>query len=110
MRGGRVHPVIVGAGVSFLRVTHQGQAFHACDVRRIGAMQVAAGVGLLVQLDQRTGLQHLLHQGVVLRLRAVAPVHLVRACKRGNFLDPCTECFQLARHYHAPSQSAPKTD
>ena len=98
VRGGRVHPVVVGAGILLARMAHQREPLHARHIGGIGAVQVATGVGLLVEFEQRAGLQHLLYQRVIFRLRAIAPVHVVWPRQRSDLVDPCTQCLQLARH------------
>jgi hypothetical protein len=66
-----VHPVVIRAGVVFLRRADEGQVFDACDVRRIRAMQVAIGERRLVEFDQVTRAEHELHEFVAFRVRAV---------------------------------------
>ena len=51
-------------------------------------MQVTAGVGLLVELEQHSGAQHALDQGAILGLAAVTPVNTLWLRVRGDFRDP----------------------
>ena len=80
--GGR-HPVIVRAGVVALLGADEGQVLDAGDVRRIGAVQVAAGKALGIELHQVARGDHLADEFAVLGLGPVTPVNLVRdACAR----------------------------
>jgi hypothetical protein len=47
VRLGRSHPVIVRTGVGLVLRADEGEMFHARHIRRTGAMQIAARMGLL---------------------------------------------------------------
>ena len=96
--GGRVHPVVVWTAVLLPRMADQGQVLDARHIRRVRTVQVAVRVGLLVQLDQVAGLQHLLHQRLVFGVRSVAPVDPCGAGQRRHRLHPLLQRCQLARH------------
>jgi hypothetical protein len=90
-----LHPVVVRAGVFLLRRADEGDVLDACDVRRVGAVQVAVGEGCLVQLDQVTGPQHLLDEFVALDVRAGAPVNTVGSRQlRGQFNPVAQGCIR----------------
>ncbi len=56
----------------------EGQMLDACDVLGIGAVQVAARIVLLVELEQRAAVEHLLDELAVFLLGAFAPVEFDR--------------------------------
>ncbi|GLQ43715.1 hypothetical protein GCM10007902_35650 [Dyella nitratireducens] len=61
-------------------------------------MQVAARMGLLIEFDEITCVQHLLHQRVIFGIGTIAPVDL-RGTGRGRYLiNPSREYLELARH------------
>src|SRR5579871_239185 len=66
----------------------EGAFLHARDVIRIGAMVVAAGKFLLVELDQDARIDRLLREAFLFCLTAVAPVDLVRLTELRGFIYP----------------------
>ena len=51
-------------------------------------MIITAGPFLLVELNQHARLHRLSRQRLLLRLAAVAPVHLIRLAQMDHLLDP----------------------
>ena len=74
VRLGRRHPVVVRTGFVLVRSANECEVLDARYIGRIGAVQVAVGVGPAVQRQQVAPLQHDLDQGVVLGLAAVTPL------------------------------------
>jgi hypothetical protein len=74
----RLDPVVVGTGFVASRAADEGAIFHPRDVIGVGAREKAARTFFRIQPSQGAGAHHLVAQTVVLRLRAVAPVNLVR--------------------------------
>ncbi len=85
--GGR-HPVIGGPRVVLCPRADVGQLLGARHVGRMAAVQVTAGIGRLVQFEQRAVPQHQLDEPVVLRLRAVAPHRPFRTGEAGGIIHP----------------------
>ena len=61
-------------------------------------MQIAARVGLLVQLEQRAAVEHFVEQLAVFLLGSVTPVNSVGAGQLGYLCDPVAESLQARRH------------
>jgi hypothetical protein len=76
-RGGR-HPVIGRPGGVRRAGADEGAFLDARDVVRIGAMVIAAGQLLLVELDQDARVDGLLRQALLFLLAAVAPEKLTQ--------------------------------
>ena len=85
------HPVVVGTGVVALAGADEGQVFDARHVLRIGAVQIAPGVGVLVEFDEGAVCQHPRDQVAVLGLAAVAPVDAVGFGQGGDLVHPVVE-------------------
>ena len=88
MSVGRVHPVVVWAGVFFTAGANEGQMLDASDIGRIGSVQVAAGERFAIQRRQRSARDHLPNESVVFGLAAVAPMNRVRSRERLDLVDP----------------------
>ncbi len=71
--------------------------FGAGYVTGVTAMEIAAWVLLLVQLNQGTRSEHFLNQTLVLGCGAVAPVHLLGTGELGGLVYPL---FKGGRHRH----------
>src|SRR6056297_1788928 len=95
---GRVHPVVVGAGIGLAAGADESEVFDPRHVRGVGAVQVAVGVGVLVQFHEIAGLQHLLDEILVLAIAAGTPVDVVRPGQTGHLVDPVTEALQRRAH------------
>ena len=94
----RMHPVVVWPGVLLRTRADERQMFDARHVVRIGAVQVAAGVFFLVQLNQRSVRRHFADQPLVFRLTSVAPVHTIRLREPCDFVNPVVQFGELAAH------------
>jgi hypothetical protein len=105
--GGR-HPVVVGAGVFLLAGAHEGEVLGARDVGRIAAVQVAAGIALVVELRERARREHLLDQARVLGLGAVAPDDVLRAGEAGGFFDPLLHGGRHSRRIISRGRARPQ--
>ena len=68
VRIGRTHPVIVGAGVRFVPGTDIGQVFDPGNIGRVGTMQVAIRIVILVQGNEIAAATHLIDQALVFSL------------------------------------------
>ena len=84
----RGHPVVGRAGVLFALGADVGAVLDPGDVLGVGAREEAVRALLLVQLDERAGLDELGGQPVPLLLRAVGPDHAVGLGEGGDLLDP----------------------
>ncbi|GAB3748009.1 hypothetical protein GCM10028795_11350 [Lysobacter olei] len=69
---------------------------HAGDVVRVRAMEVAARVGLFVELVQGAVGQHAGHEGFIFGIAAVAPVNRGRARERRDLGHPVVQRRQSA--------------
>ena len=83
-----VHPVVGGAGVLLLAAADEGAVLHTGHVVDGGAVQIAAGQLLLVELLDLAGRAGLGPQGVDLLLGAVNPDDLVGLGHFGHLVDP----------------------
>src|SRR5690606_19509511 len=79
------------AGVVALRGADEGQVLDPRHVIRVGAVQPAARVGLVVEADQRAVGLHAGDQGRVFGVAAVAPVDRVGAGQRRHLRHPGVE-------------------
>src|SRR5208282_3170852 len=89
------HPVICRTGVVFLLSADEGDAFGAGYIIGIAAVEVTAGIGLLIQRGERAVAEHFLREALVLGLRAVAPHNFGRLRETGRLFDPA---FQWRSH------------
>ena len=80
--------MVGGACILFLARTDKGTALHAGNVVDGGAVQVAAGQLLFVELNHFAGAAGLFAQGLQLFLGAVNPDDLVRGNKRFHVFKP----------------------
>ena len=98
-----MNPVVGWSSIGLAQGADEGPVFDAGDVARVGAGQEAVRAFLRVEPDERAGLDHLLAQAIVLRLRAVAPVDLVGLTQRNHLFDPSAQfCIgHIARYLHS---------
>jgi hypothetical protein len=61
-------------------------------------MQIAARMGLLIQFDQISGLQHLLHQRLIFGIGTVTPMDRRGAGHSRHVMDPLLKRSKLACH------------
>src|SRR5262249_31689030 len=99
---GGLHPVVGGASAVLLARADEGELLGACNVLGMAPMQVATGIGLLVQLEEGAVTQHVLHEPVVLLLGPVGPDHLARRGQGAGTLHPLLDDSGLA-HDGTPS-------
>ena len=85
--GGR-DPVVGGAGVLLFFGGDEGALLDARHVAGVGAEEVAAGLFVGVERGGQAAVDHLLAEGVVFSLRAVAPVDVGRLAEGGDLVDP----------------------
>ena len=91
------HPIVGGAGVFPNFGADECQVFGAGDVGGVGAVEVAAGVGLLIEGNQLPPLDHPGDEAVKLRLRPVAPVNPLRLGQPRHLADPSLQlCIRCA--------------
>ena len=83
-----LHPVVGGACVLFLAGADKSPAFHTGNVVHGGAVQVAAGQLLLVELDHFASLASLTAQVFQLFLGTVDPHDFVGGDKLLHFFEP----------------------
>ena len=83
-----IHPVIGGAGLFLGGGADKGTALHPGHVVDRGAVEIAAGQFLLVELEHLAGGAGFGAQGVQLILRTVDPNDLVGLHERDLVLDP----------------------
>jgi hypothetical protein len=62
------HPVVRRARVSFFLSANEGEAFGAGNVVGITTVEITAGVGLLIQLDESAIVEHQLREALVFGL------------------------------------------
>ena len=82
------HPVVGGPGIFLHLGADEGALLHARHVVGFGAMIITAGELLLIQSHENPLAHGLLRQRRPLRLRAVAPVDLVRLAELDLGFDP----------------------
>ena len=73
---GRLDPVVGGASVDFLLAADEGAVFDPGHVGRVGTGEERTGALGGVELDERTPVDHLATQTVILFLAAVGPDHV----------------------------------
>ena len=83
-----VHPVVGGTGVLLALTADEGAVLDAGDIVRVGAVEIAAGELVLVELDEDALLDGLLPQRLELFLLTGDPDDLVRLRHGGHFLHP----------------------
>ena len=83
-----VHPVVGGTGVLLALTADEGAVLDAGDIVRVGAVEIAAGELILVELDEDALLDGLLPQRLELFLLTGDPDDLVRLRHGGHFLHP----------------------
>ena len=83
--------LLVGPASLFAARADERAVLDAGDVARVGAGEEAVGPLLRIEPDERAGVDHLRGTGVVLLLRAVAPVHLGRLAELDGFRHPLFE-------------------
>ncbi len=98
VRVGWRHPMIVGTRIGLALRAHEGEVLHARHVGRVGAMQIAARMGLLIQFDQISALQHLLHQRPIFGIGTVTPMDRRGAGHSRHVMDPLLKRSKLACH------------
>ncbi len=98
LRLGRRLPIVVRTGVGGVLRADVGQVLDARDVLRMRAMQVAARVGALIQLEQRAVVEHFIEQLAILLVGAVAPVNPIGASQLGYLSYPVAEALETGRH------------
>jgi len=72
--------------------------FDSRDIARIGAMQEAVRVGLLVETNEIARAQHQFDQTLVLAVRSVTPFDSGGFGQRSDLVDPCGQ-FGVLGHY-----------
>ena len=88
VRIGRIHPVIVGAGVCFVGSTDIGQVFDPGNIGGVGTMQVAVRIVILVEGNEIAAATHLIDQALVFSLRSVTPMDVFGLRQFGNLIYP----------------------
>jgi len=91
-------PIVVRPGVDLIARADERQVLDACDVLGIGAVQIAAGVGRLVELEERATVEHLVEQLAIFWFGALAPVDPVGAGQFRDFRDPVAKALQARGH------------
>ena len=85
---GRRRPVVGGAGLLLRLGADVGALLDARDVVRVGAMVIAAGQLLLVELDENALRHGLLGEALLFGLGAIAPEDALGLAERDGLLDP----------------------
>ena len=96
----RFYPVVDVACFLFGGGADKGSAFHTCHVVDRGAVQVAVGEQLFVQLDQLAGGAGFLAECLRLFLAAVDPNDLIRLGHCGHFIDPGQNVLVVGHNFH----------
>ncbi len=96
--GGR-EPVVVRARIDPVVRADERQMLDAGDVLGIGAVQVATGIVLLVELEQRAAVEHLLYELAVFLLGAFAPVNSIGTRELGHLRNPVAQALKARRHW-----------
>ena len=97
--------LLVGPGILLAARADEGPLLHAGDVARIAARKVAARPLLRIEPDEGACLDELLAEGVVLGIRAVAPMHVRRGAQLDHLFHPGDKPAMLdpVRCVHDPS-------
>ena len=91
-------PIVVGACVDGVFGANVRQVLDSRDVFGVRAMQVAARIGALVELDEGAVVEHFIEQLAILLIGAVAPVNPVGASQLGDLSNPVAEALEAGGH------------
>jgi len=85
-------------GIVLLLGADKGQVLDACNIVRVGQVQITAGMRFLVQLAQRALQEHQLDQVLVFGFGTRAPVDGFGPRMCCNLVDPGLQGFEFAFH------------
>ena len=102
VRLGRIHPVVVRAGVVLVLRADERQVLDARDIGRIRAMQPAVRMRLGVERDQRAVALHRSRSAAAFSSSEPSHQWTASGCgKSGDFVDPSVQRLELAGHWRS---------